>query len=43
MVLKGGHHGTRIKDFSKKDQQKIYDKLGKWLGDEIEIYPLKEE
>ena len=31
MTLKGGSHSTRIKDFSKEDQQKIYNKLKKWL------------
>ncbi|WP_418604639.1 S28 family serine protease [Hwangdonia sp.] len=43
MVLEGGHHGTRIKDFSENDQQKIYDKLSAWLGDDVEIYPIKED
>lgn len=38
MVLKKGSHGTRIKHFSKEDQQKIYDKLEKWL--KIETYPV---
>lgn len=32
MVLKGGHHGTRIKDFSEKDQQLIMDTLKRWLN-----------
>ncbi|MEC3906720.1 S28 family serine protease [Tamlana sp. 2201CG12-4] len=41
MVLKGGHHGTRIKDFSNSDRQKIYSKLQEWLGDDVELYPLK--
>lgn len=41
MILKGGHHGTRIKDFSYEDQQKIYSKLEKWLGSETQIYPLQ--
>lgn len=40
MVLKGGHHGTRIKDFSPQDQEKIYAKLKKWLGKETKIYSL---
>ncbi|AXT21129.1 hypothetical protein D7030_09020 [Flavobacteriaceae bacterium AU392] len=40
MVLKGGHHGTRIRHFSKKEQQKIYNKLQTWLGKEIRLYPL---
>ncbi|MCL6293978.1 S28 family serine protease [Jejuia spongiicola] len=42
MVLEDGHHGTRIKHFSEKDQQKIYNKLSEWLGDNIEVFPLKE-
>ncbi len=41
MVLEEGSHKTRIKDFSKEDQQKIYDKLQQWLGDEVTIYPLE--
>ncbi len=40
MVLKGGSHKTRIKDFSAKDQQIIYDKLQNWLGYSVTIYPL---
>ncbi|MDG2194884.1 MAG: S28 family serine protease [Polaribacter sp.] len=40
MVLKGGHHGTRIKHFSKDDQQKIHAKLQDWLGKEIELFPI---
>ncbi len=40
MILKGGSHKTRIKDFSKEDQQKIYDQLQKWLGNDIKIIPL---
>ncbi|MCF6181620.1 S28 family serine protease [Lutibacter sp.] len=40
MVLKGGSHKTRIKDFSAKDQQLIYDKLQNWLGYSVTIYPL---
>jgi len=43
MVLKKGSHKTRIKDFSKEDQQRIYDKLQKWLGYSASIYPLKNE
>jgi len=42
MVLKGGSHKTRIKDFTPKDQQLIYDKLQNWLGYSVTIYPLKE-
>lgn len=40
MVLKGGSHSTRIKHFSIEDQQKIYAKLQKWLGKNIQIYPM---
>jgi len=41
MVLENGHHGTRIKDFSKEDQQKIVAKLQSWLGDDVKIDPIK--
>lgn len=41
MVLKEGSHKTRIKDFSKEDQQRIYDKLQNWLGYSVTIYPLE--
>ncbi|MCL7754006.1 S28 family serine protease [Polaribacter sp. Z022] len=41
MVLKGGHHGTRIKHFNKEDQQKIYNKLQNWLGKDVIIYPIE--
>lgn len=40
MVLENGHHGTRIKHFSEEDQQKIYNKLKSWLGEETQFYPL---
>ncbi|OSY87334.1 hypothetical protein WH52_11850 [Tenacibaculum holothuriorum] len=40
MTLAKGSHATRIKDFSKEDQQKIYKTLQRWLGDEVKIYPL---
>jgi len=40
MVLKEGHHGTRIRHFSKSDQQKIYAKLQDWLGSDIELFPI---
>ncbi len=43
MVLKEGSHKTRIKDFSKEDQQRIYNKLRKWLGYSVLIHPLKNE
>ncbi|MGV8946170.1 MAG: S28 family serine protease [Lutibacter sp.] len=42
MVLKGGSHKTRIKDFSMEDQQRIYDKLQNWLGYSVTIYPLED-
>lgn len=41
MVLKKGSHKTRIKDFSKEDQQIIYEKLQNWLGYSVTIYPLE--
>ncbi|MFA5298327.1 MAG: S28 family serine protease [Lutibacter sp.] len=41
MVLKGGSHKTRIKNFSLEDQQRIYDKLQNWLGFSVTIYPLE--
>ncbi len=31
MVLKGGHHGTRIRHLSSEDQQLIFDTLKRWL------------
>lgn len=40
MVLRGGHHGTRIKHFSEKQKQKIYHKLQSWLGDDITLFPV---
>lgn len=40
MVLQEGHHGTRIRHFSKDDQQKIYAKLQDWLGKDIELFPI---
>jgi len=42
MVLKEGSHSTRIKNFSKEDQQRIYDKLQNWLGYSVTIYPLED-
>jgi len=42
MVLKKGSHKTRIKDFSKQDQQLIYNKLQNWLGYSVTIYPLED-
>ena len=42
MVLKEGSHSTRIKHFSKEDQQRIYDKLQNWLGYSVTIYPLED-
>jgi len=41
MVLEKGSHKTRIKDFSKEDQQKIYDKLKQWFGNDVTIYPIE--
>lgn len=41
MILKGGSHSTRIKNFSKEDQQLIYNKLQGWLGYSVTIYPLE--
>ncbi|NAS31860.1 hypothetical protein GTQ40_12810 [Flavobacteriaceae bacterium R38] len=40
MVLKAGHHGTRVQHFSANDQQKIYSKLQEWLGNDIKLYPV---
>jgi len=42
MVLKEGSHKTRIANFSKEDQQLIYDKLKNWLGYSVIVYPLQE-
>jgi len=42
MILKGGSHKTRIKDFSSEDKQLIYNKLQNWLGYSVTIYPLEE-
>ena len=42
MVLKKGSHKTRIKSFSKEDQQLIYNKLQNWLGYSVTIYPLED-
>ena len=40
MVLKGAAHSTRIQHFSREDQDIIYAKLRKWLGFNLEIYPM---
>jgi hypothetical protein len=40
MVLPKGSHRTRIKNFAKEDQEKIYNKLQVWLGDDVKIFPL---
>lgn len=40
MTLKGGSHSTRIKHFSTEDQQKIYNKLREWLGEDTQVYKL---
>lgn len=42
MVLSGGSHITRIKSFSKEEQQLIYDKLQNWLGYSVIIYSLED-
>lgn len=36
MVLPSGHHGTRIKDFPKKEREYMYTLLEEWMGVEIE-------
>ena len=41
MILKGGSHKTRIKDFSDADKRLIYNKLQNWLGYSVTIYPLE--
>ncbi|SDW50746.1 PS-10 peptidase S37 [Lutibacter oricola] len=41
MVLKGAPHSTRIKNFSKEDQQRMYNKLQSWLGYSVTIHPLE--
>jgi hypothetical protein len=41
MVLKGGSHKTRIKDFGAADRQLIYSTIQRWLGEDVEIHPLK--
>lgn len=40
MVLDKADHSTRIKHFSKEDQDKIYAKLQTWLGQETTIHKL---
>ncbi len=40
MVLANSDHSTRIKHFSKKDQDKMYAKLQSWLGEKTQIYKL---
>lgn len=42
MVLEGASHKTRIKNFSEEDRLIIYDKLRKWLGYSVQIYPLED-
>ncbi len=39
MTLANGSHSTRIKDFPREDQEKIYKKLDKWL--KAKITPLR--
>jgi len=41
MVLKGGSHKTRIKDFSMEDREKIYQTLKKWLGPDAIAKPVE--
>jgi len=36
MVKNGGNHGTRIRDFSEEDKEKIYSALEEWLNLKIE-------
>jgi len=36
MILPGGSHRTRIRHFSPEDKEKIYSKLEKWLGLDIQ-------
>ncbi len=33
MVLKGGHHGTRVRHFPEKDQKRIKETLARWLAE----------
>ena len=40
MVLKRGHHGTRIKHFSSEEKRVIYKKLQEWLGDDVKLTPI---
>ena len=40
MVLENGNHSTRIKHFSKENQDKIYAKLKTWLGEDTKIHKL---
>lgn len=40
MVLDKADHSTRIKHFSKEDQDTIYQTLQTWLGEETKIYKL---
>jgi len=41
MILQGGSHKARIKDFSDEDKQLIYKTLQKWMGYSTTIYPLE--
>jgi hypothetical protein len=43
MVLAQGSHKTRIKHFSIEDQKRIYDKIQRWLGFSVTIYPLYDQ
>ena len=41
MVLPQASHSTRIKDFPKEEQERIYEKLRFWLGYGVTVYPLE--
>ena len=41
MVLPKASHSTRIKDFPKEDQERIYEKLRFWLGYGVTVYSLE--
>lgn len=40
MTLDKGSHGTRIKHFPEQDRVKIYNKLQRWLGSDVELHML---
>lgn len=41
IVLPGGSHKTRIASFDAAGRQKIYSTIQRWLGESVEIHPLK--